>query len=42
LGEADKQVVQYEDAGENSYRRSIMKSLAGLAAYPMALDFSNK
>ena len=37
LGEADKQVGQYEGAGDNSYRRSIVKALAGLAAYPWAL-----
>jgi len=27
-----------EAAGEHSYRSSVMKALAGLAAYPMALD----
>jgi hypothetical protein len=30
-------VGQYEGAGENSNRRSIVKALAGLAAYPWAL-----
>src|SRR5690606_13960278 len=37
LGEADKQVGQYEGAGDNSYRSSSVKVLAGLAAYPWAL-----
>jgi hypothetical protein len=38
LGEADKQVGQSEGAGNNSYRSSVVKALAGLAAYPWALD----
>src|SRR5690606_12728250 len=38
LGEADKQTVQRAGAGENSYRSSDVKVLAGLAAYPWALD----
>ena len=38
LGEADKQVVQYTGAGENSYRSSAVRPLAGLAAYPWALE----
>jgi hypothetical protein len=37
LGEADKQVSQYEGAGYNSYRRSVARALAWLAAYPWAL-----
>lgn len=38
LGEADKQICQRKGAGENSYRSSAVKTLAGLAAYPWALD----
>ena len=38
LGEADKQVVQYEGAVENSYRGSNVKTLVWLAAYPWALE----
>src|SRR5690606_32557534 len=38
LGEADKQIGRHEAAGSNSYRSSIAKALARLAAYPMALD----
>lgn len=38
LGEADEQTGQCEEAGENSYRSSVVRTLAGLAAYPMALD----
>jgi len=34
LGEADEQIGQREAAGENSYRSSDVKALAGLAAYP--------
>jgi hypothetical protein len=37
LGEADKQVGQCLVAGSNSYRGSVSKVLAWLAAYPMAL-----
>lgn len=37
LGEADKHVGQHERAGEHSYRSSIVKELAALAAYPWAI-----
>ena len=38
LGAADEQISQHEGAGENSYRSSAVKALAGLAADPWALD----
>jgi hypothetical protein len=38
LGEADKQIGKYEGAGNNSYRSSVLRALAGLAAYPWALS----
>lgn len=41
LGEADKQVGRYAGAGDNSYRSSVVKPLAGLAADPWALDIAS-
>jgi hypothetical protein len=37
LGAADEQVGQCEGAGDNSYRSSVVKALAWLAADPWAL-----
>ena len=42
LGAADEQIGQYEEAGDNSYRSSFAKALAGLAADPMALCHTNE
>jgi hypothetical protein len=38
LGEADERISRCAAAGSNSYRNSDVKVLAGLAAYPWALD----
>ena len=37
LGATDEQIGQCEAASENSHRSSVVKALAGLAAYPWAL-----